>query len=997
MFAVFFIVSTISTKNNTVLDENNKYYINAKARSSQSGQPSAPENLTGLVIDAGVLPDKGLNAAISGFQSEWQYQFSRVLPIITINASKSLGGLSNITIARTTFNGTLFWWNASKVLSTMADNPLPIVNRSANSQDTLLAPWRNGTATGWVMDAGCNDTMQRFTAYQSIVLNRFENWTSAFKKMRFSIQLDSMGWMTPLPSVESTFSLFVAREISCVELPAAPLNEIANISLPGFNNGWSAADISQRASYLDWLASVLQLAAQFHVRVFLSSDELVMTQPMYDWLNTQLGYSGSAYGAEDSQQFPASVYDKAISPDSPVWILLAAKYQAVIDAVKTILNSTNTGAFGGLKFRIDDISDKNWQGQDVYKKVSFMHTVATLGKFINITTAAAAEVNAWVIQRMWMLGDAQSPFNNATLCHQMLDPIKATNLILRTKETWNDHWLNSPANPTIGISHHPWIIGFAVNSVLPYYRGFLYDWYSENGTKYNYGNGTLVGWWDNPNIIGYDSILSTWASWQTLASQYAMSYATIFYLVQHSYNASIRAGESLKTYFAKVGITSAPILQNLTRIFQLSVEAFRQLFFMKAWSSSGTFRGDVVNDGNDLKFDPVNFNKFYLTLPNYGGMPGVDYTLQEGYNGSATAKQMADLCPDSYPGYGKLDDSPAFVFNASSVDSANLTSVLGYFRENMRAYAAFADLFADWRAWHVEEYNWLYTWDPGSYQAAEQARASVIAKHQAYQQKYTPKGWGFIYTYSQLEGSWMVLVGNAGIVRSDLAWAIVCAILVWIAAIYAYRTKGASYKDHLLAMLGASRWRKRDSSTIFVSPREYPARWLAGTVGVPAGVILGWIAMFGGLFAWQELALSMPFFVLLSGYTIGVRAGAAISQGIGKRDWRSMHALGVAMMWQWVLLVLFSLLFLAAGSIMPLLAIDSSGFYMLAGITLGCSILGIWSFMRNIVYKNKRHAIATFFIIVGCIAASVYLLSLVAGGIGNIIDNFTYALNHLNG
>jgi hypothetical protein len=43
--------------------------------------------------------------------------------------------------------------------------PVPNVNRSAGSQDTLLAPWQNGSiGTGWVMDAGCFDTMQRFTA-----------------------------------------------------------------------------------------------------------------------------------------------------------------------------------------------------------------------------------------------------------------------------------------------------------------------------------------------------------------------------------------------------------------------------------------------------------------------------------------------------------------------------------------------------------------------------------------------------------------------------------------------------------------------------------------------------------------------------------------------------------------------------------------------------------------------------------------------------------------
>jgi hypothetical protein len=358
---------------------------------------------------------------------------------------------------------------------------------------------------------------------------------------------------------------------------------------------------------------------------------------------------------------------------------------------------------------------------------------------------------------------------------------------------------------------------------------------------------------------------------------------------------------------------------------------------------------------------------------------------------------MASLCPDSYPGFGTMNDSPDYVFDAGSVDASNLTSVLGYFRENMRAYAAFADLFAAWRAWHVAYYDWQYTWDMDSYQVAEQARKDIIAKHQAFQAKYTPKGWGFIYTYKALEGSWMVLVGNADTIRLDLIWAFVFAILVGIAGAYSYWHKGVNYKDHLYPMLGRTNWRKRDESTILITPRQNLSKWIAGSIGVPAGVTIGWIAAFGGLFAWNELALSIPFFVLIGGYNIGSYTGAAISQAIGKRDWRSMHALGIVMQWQWSLLVIFSIVFMEGGSIMPLLATGSNGFYLYAGITLGCFIFGIWSFMRNIVYKNKGHAIGTFFIILGCIAAAVFLLGLAAGGIENVVNNFLFRLEHLNG
>jgi len=945
----------------------------------------------------GTGKDKGLNASITGFKGEWEYQFGRSLPVHSINASLPLGGLADLAAARSLLNGTLIWWNASMILANLSDSSLPAVNRSAKGQDTLLAPWRNDSATGWVMDAGCFDTMQRFTAYHAITLTRNENWTGiVFKEMRMNIQLDALGWSTGILSVEATFKVFVARQINCIEFPSSPLNEIANISLLGFNNGWSSTDIAERANYLAWLADVLQLAAQYHVRVFLASDELIMTHPMYDWLNEELGYAGPEYGAEETKQFPDSIYEQAIAPDSPVWTLLEAKYQAVIEALGTIMNSTNADGFGGFKFRIDDISLKNWQGQEVYKKVSFMHTVETLGRFINITTAAAADVNAEVIQRMWMIQETENPFNNATLCHQMLDPITATNLILRTKETYNDHWLNMPANPTMGVSHHRWIIGWAVQAITPYFRGFLHDWYSDNGTRYDYGNGTTVGWWDNPNIVGYDGMQLTAPSWRTLATPDATRDATVFYLVQHTYNASIRAGDGVRAYLNKVGIFDPAIVANITHVFDLSTEVFRQLFFMKAWSTSGKFRGDVVNNGNSITFDPTRFNMFYMTLPNYGGMPGVQYTLDEGYNGSSVAWEMADSCPASYPGYGSLDDSPDFVFNASSVDYANLTSVLGYFREHIRAYAAFADLFADWRAWHVAYFHWLYTWDAGCFQIAEQARNNIIAKHNAYQQKYTPYGWGFVYSYSQLEGAWMALVGRTDAARAGLLAILIGMALLGTAAVLSYSPKGLRAKEMVKVMLGTSKWRKEDRHELFVMPTTDRVKWLAGSIVFPAGMIAGWALMFQVLFAWQLPNLAMPFLVIIGGYITGSRVGAAITQAIGKKDWRSMHATGLAMVWQWVLLLVFLVVFVAGGSIAVILGFNSPGFYTLLGLVAGCSFLGIWSFMRNMVYKNKKHAIGAFFIIIICIVGCVLVFGLAAGGIDKVIADFLFQLDHLN-
>jgi hypothetical protein len=85
------------------------------------------------------------------------------------------------------------------------------------------------------------------------------------------------------------------------------------------------------------------------------------------------------------------------------------------------------------------------------------------------------------------------------------------------------------------------------------------------------------------------------------------------------------------------------------------------------------------------------------------------------------------------------------------------------------------------------------------------------------------------------------------------------------------------------------------------------------------------------------------------------------------------------------------------GSIVVILGTSSTGFYMLLGTILACSVLGIWSFMRNIVYKGKAHAFASFWIILGCIVACVYVAGLFASGIENVIDAFLNRLDHLSG
>ena len=68
---------------------------------------------------------------------------------------------------------------------------------------------------------------------------------------------------------------------------------------------------------------------------------------------------------------------------------------------------------------------------------------------------------------------------------------------------------------------------------------------------------------------------------------------------------------------------------------------------MKAWSSTGKFRGDILNNGNEITFDPLRFNMFYKTLPNYGGMPGIDYTLQYSDNlGLGVWHKLSDVPAD---------------------------------------------------------------------------------------------------------------------------------------------------------------------------------------------------------------------------------------------------------------------------------------------------------------------------------------------------------------
>jgi hypothetical protein len=155
--------------------------------------------------------------------------------------------------------------------------------------------------------------------------------------------------------------------------------------------------------------------------------------------------------------------------------------------------------------------------------------------------------------------------------------------------------------------------------------------------------------------------------------------------------------------------------------------------------------------------------------------------------------------------------------------------------------------------------------------------------------------------------------------------------------------------------------------------------------------------LFQALFAWQLPDLAVPFAVILGGYIAGSRVGLILSQVAGKRDWRSLHAAGLAMTWQYILLVIFATTFAIGGSILVVLGTSSIGFYTLIGITGGCSLMGIWSFMRNMVYNGKAHAFVSFWIILGCIVACVYVAGLFAGGIENVIEAFLYQLDHLNG
>jgi hypothetical protein len=102
------------------------------------------------------------------------------------------------------------------------------------------------------------------------------------------------------------------------------------------------------------------------------------------------------------------------------------------------------------------------------------------------------------------------------------------------------------------------------------------------------------------------------------------------------------------------------------------------------------------------------------------------------------------------------------------------------------------------------------------------------------------------------------------------------------------------------------------------------------------------------------------------------------------------------MAWQYALLLVFAATFTIGGSIAVILGTSSTGFYTLIGAVIACSVLGIWSFMRNTVYKNKGHAVGSFFIILGCIVACVYVASLFVGGIEHMIEAFLYQLDHLN-
>ncbi|MHA1871411.1 MAG: hypothetical protein ACTSXF_10715 [Promethearchaeota archaeon] len=745
----------------------------------------APANLTAIVITTTDIQFLAMNQSIEWFSSEWGRIFnyennSTPLPILIANLSLPVGGLNSTEIKM--LNNSLLIGNARNLINYSWYAP-------ANDIEVVLSTWTNDTyGNGWALYAGSMEQTERAVAFYASTLSKFDGWDYSkinILEPRFSYLIGTMSseakglaldnsqdvdkWKNNLDAFKSSLTRMVERCFTGFTV-FTRFESLSNISdyLDDYN--LTAQEKEEHAliynSSINALKTYLDLAADYGLKIYLYTDELVLTQKQYDWLMDHLNYSGPALKDD---------YPPHLSPDAPgLWNFINAKYDAIVDAVSTILTPDNKNAFGGFYFRTDDLSNP------YPYKYSVFSTSEGFQKLINITCDAAARLNATAIHRVWRLGEKESVFNNATIAKEVLDPINVTNLVLRCKETWNDHWYDHPPNPVIGVSHHKWIIGWYTGAAMPDYKGNFFDRFFNE-----------TNWSINPNVVGYDLPPLQYISFQRLDYRPFYS-ANTHYLFMKMFFGNMSGNETLRRYFHQVGIGNETIIVKLTDIFNKVHEGFRLISFWQAWASSGKFTGDVLNGGNSMLFEPGRFTKFYNAVreSNYSAQ----YTIDEAYRGLDYIVDAFNEFPDSYNGQKFPELKVGYLDPEYANDPTNITEELLTLRGNLRQFKDFAYIFAPYRAWHLTYYLWGETLDPRSWWQSERYREETLRAYNDYLLVWGNSSYWYQVNFRDFTQYWLPLVGKTNIMRINLLADLFLFLATIISMLYVYSGYLGKYK-----------------------------------------------------------------------------------------------------------------------------------------------------------------------------------------------------------
>ncbi|MHA1734075.1 MAG: hypothetical protein ACTSU5_19205 [Promethearchaeota archaeon] len=957
----------------------------------------APANLTAIVVSTGEIEDKAMNTSVQWFRDDWSRIFgaSGGLPLVVVDLNQSGGGLDAGN--KSLVNGSLVVGAACGLFN--YSWPVP-----GGEDAYVVTPWENSTyGHGWAVYGGSVPASVRVLSFRASTLSKYDAWGGTENRdPRLSYLIGGApgsigegatgGWEATIKSFEDNLKVLTRRCYTGFVL-SAQFETFSNISLPGYEEP-GHADLY--ADNLARLSAYIDQAARYHLKLYLNTDELVLTQAQRDWLLANLNYSGVALKGD---------YPPHLHGDAPgLWTFLQAKYDAVVDSLALILNDTNREGFGGFYFRTDDLSNP------YPYKYAVLSTTDAFGHFINLTTAAAARLNATVIQRMWRLGEGENAFNNATIARELLDPINATNLVLRCKETWNDHWYDHPPNPVIGVSHHPWIIGWYAGAAMPDYKGgYFEDFFRE------------TGWLDNPNVVGYDFPGLASASFDRLDHQPFVS-ANHHYLFVKAYYPSLDGNQTLELYFHQVGVADAGVIERLTAIFNKAHEAFRLLSFWQAWASTGKFKGDVLNGGNTVLFSPGRFNMFFeaVRASNYT----IEFTITEGYNGCALAVEAFDEFPIAYGGEPLPAIRPGYLDPEYASDASNITEQLLALRGNFRQFADFARIFAAYRAWFLTFYLWGETWNPSSWWRSEKYREETLAAYREYQETWGDTSYWYQVNFREFGEFWIPIVGNTNLIRLSLLVAVGILALGTAAFQGAYGTAGSrrergSLAELLLGKLGRKLTESRGSEGDLRGPGQSEAvpaqlvvpgdtlRLILGALVVPAFVTTYYyftflalsnclIPLFAALVGFAVLSLFVGTWLAQlvfcrggGGHDLHQQAGEK-GEGEAQGNWGRARLLGAlyptGLVYPGVLL--FAVPFVALMFVGGIFVVTASD---LAIVVLGASlgVGGVYSaalFLRNQPNLGRQRSFLLVLVAASLSVATFIALTLPWGGPASLVD-----------